>query len=202
TPMGARLLRDWLSQPLADAAAIRRRQGAVGAWLAAMDVLLPFREALREVRDLERTLGRLAAGSGSPRDLASLRAALEQIPRLRDAATEAGSRRGAGIDPLLGSEGTGDAGQEPGLLVELASQLEPERELADEIARAIVDDPPAGLKEGGLIRDGYDGELDELRRAQREGQDWIARLQQQEIERTGIASLKIRFNSVFGYFIE
>src|SRR5208282_5975994 len=90
----------------------------------------------------------------------------------------------------------------PVLLCELESQLTEMPDLVNLISRAIADDPPLALKEGGMIRDGFDTALDELRNAMRGGKDWVAKLQQQEIERTGIASLKVRFNSVFGYYIE
>lgn len=196
TPMGARLLRDWLSQPLADVDEIRRRQEAVGRFGSQTDSLESMRALLREVRDLERTLGRLGAGSGTGRDLVALRLALEQVPGIR--------ALGERIDPAGETPDVeAAAGVAAGsLLAELSAALSPEPALVELIQRAIVDEPPAGLREGGVIRDGFHAELDDLRRAQREGQDWIARLQQQEIERTGIASLKIRYNSVFGYFVE
>ncbi|MCC6233273.1 MAG: DNA mismatch repair protein MutS [Verrucomicrobiales bacterium] len=183
TPMGARLLRDWLSQPLAELDGILARQDAVQSWLTRPDLLGEVRESLRGVRDLERTLGRLCAGSGGARDLGVLRQGLGRVPV---------------IQQLCQAATTGPEA----LLTRLAESLSHEPDLGDLIARAIVDDPPAGVKEGGLIREGFHPELDELRRAQREGQDWIARLQQQEIDRTGIPSLKIRFNSVFGYYLE
>ncbi len=184
TPMGARLLRDWLTQPLAEVEGIQERQDAIQAWLAQPDRLTVVRDHLRAVRDLERTFGRLCSGSGNARDLAALRLGLEQVPAVQSQ-VRATATDGAGA-----------------LLDRLASALSCEADLCEVVARAIVDEPPAGVKEGGLIRDGFHGELDELRRAQREGQDWLARLQQQEIERTGIPSLKIRFNSVFGYYLE
>lgn len=190
TPMGARLLRDWLSQPLTERESILQRQEAVADWLVRPPELEAFRSALREVRDLERTLGRLSSGSGSGRDLVSLRLGLEQVPRLVDQ-----------VGAIDGAAG-GGGGENGSLLRSLAGMLSPEPELVDTIARAIVDEPPALVKEGGILRDGYSTELDELRSARRGGQDWIARLQQDEIERTGIPSLKIRFNSVFGYYIE
>jgi DNA mismatch repair protein MutS len=203
TPMGARLLRDWLSQPLAEVLAIRRRQGAVAAFLSHHERLEAFRILLREVRDIERTLGRLGAGSGSGRDLVSMGLGLSQIPRLRDLVFEADAEGlGRNTDGEGGDGVGGEAGAQRGWLGELAEQLEPEPALVELIGRAIVDEPPAGLREGGVIRDGFHAELDELRRAQRDGQQWIAQLQQQEIERTGIPSLKVRFNSVFGYYIE
>ncbi|MBL9139507.1 MAG: DNA mismatch repair protein MutS [Verrucomicrobiales bacterium] len=201
TPMGARMLRDWLSQPLSDAAAIRQRQDAVATWLAHSDALTVLRDSLRDVRDLERTVGRLSAGSGNARDLVALKAALEQVPRLRGLIESVGDRSGG--DAYLSCDGmTAPPAPGSGLLAALAQQLSAEPALIELIDRAVVNDPPAGLKDGGIIRDGFHAELDELRRAQREGQAWIARLQQDEIERTGIPSLKIRFNSVFGYYIE
>ncbi len=204
TPMGARRLRDWLTQPLAAVEPIRRRQDAVLSWIENATALEQFRAQLAEVRDLERTLSRLSVGSGNARDLLMLRLALEQIPTLRErirAVVEAPSRNDAEELPALH-----DAihPEPPGanLLAELSAQLTELPELAALIASAIVDEPPLAVKEGGLIRDNFDAALDELRNATRGGKDWIAKLQQDEIERTGIASLKVRFNSVFGYYIE
>jgi len=210
TPMGARRLRDWLSQPLAAVEPIRRRQEAVQAWIENSSTLEKFRGQLAQVRDLERTLGRLSAGSGNARDLIALRMALEQIPSMKQilldlVAADVGrltieeySQRlltSAAIDELKGVHPAN-------LVEELNAQLSEAPDLVELIARAIVDEPPLALKEGGLIRDGFDAALDELRNATRGGKDWIAKLQQDEIERTGITSLKVRFNSVFGYYIE
>ena len=206
TPMGARRLRDWLSQPLADAPAIHRRQGAVQAWMDNAPALEKFRAQLTHVRDLERTIGRLSTGTGNARDLAALRLALEQIPALKHILREAtGASPAASEDSLneaVFQNAAEQADRSPALLPELESQLTELRELIELIARAIVDEPPLALKEGGMIRDGFEPALDELRAASRDGKDWIAKLQQQEIGRTGIASLKVRFNSVFGYYIE
>lgn len=211
TPMGARRLRDWLTQPLAAVEPIRRRQDVIETWLHQTARLEQFRLHLAEVRDLERTLSRLSVGTGNGRDLAALRSALEQIPALRRVLQETG---GAGTaSPESGalqeeifetgaSPASAGAEAEPSLLAELEGQLGELPELVDLIARAVVDEPPLAVKDGGLIRDGFDASLDELRRATREGKDWIAKLQQEEIERTGIQSLKVRFNSVFGYYIE
>ena len=205
TPMGARRLRDWLSQPLADAPAIRRRQEAVQTFCGDAEALEGFRAKLGDVRDLERTLGRLSVGSGNARDLVALRTGLEQIPGLKETLGKAAQPSRVNPDAfreLVVQTGTTNAGGTPVLISELTAQLTELPALVELIARAIVDDPPLALKEGGLIRDGFDASLDELREAQRGGKDWIAQLQQQEIERTGIASLKVRFNSVFGYYIE
>jgi DNA mismatch repair protein MutS len=203
TPMGARRLRDWLSQPLADVGAIGRRQEAVRTWVEDGGALEKFRGQLAQVRDLERTIGRLSAGSGNARDLAALRMALEQLPGLKAILRAAGGAKEDAMSEMVSaSGGNGELGGGTVLLAELEKQLVELPELAELIGRAISEEPPLALKEGGLIRDGFDAGLDELRGAARSGKDWIAKLQQDEIERTGIASLKVRFNSVFGYYIE
>ena len=199
TPMGARRLRDWLSQPLAAVEPIRRRQEAVQMFIENSAGLDHFRAQLSQVRDLERTIGRLSSGSGNARDLVALRMALEQIPAVKNILVEVQASAGAGENKLkLGLQ----PGGVPALLCELESQLTESPDLVELISRAIVDDPPLAVKEGGMIRDGFDAALDELRNATRGGKDWIAKLQADEIARTGIPSLKVRFNSVFGYYIE
>jgi len=197
TPMGARRLRDWLSLPLAAEAPIARRREAVRLWVENAAALDDFRRDLGEVRDLERTLGRLSSGSGNGRDLLALRLALQKIPGLKDILARLRRPRGAAELAVIREEAAA-----PGLVEELAGQLADAPDLVELLARAIGDEPPLAVKEGGLIRDGFDSNLDELRRATREGKNWIAQLQQDEIARTGIASLKVRFNSVFGYYIE
>ncbi len=209
TPMGARCLRDWLSQPLAAVPAIARRQDAIQAWLDHSSALENFRAQLKEVRDLERTLSRLSVGAGNARDLLALRLALEQIPALKrtleNVRAAVASPPPAFHEDLPGvvPENLPDgAVAAPDLLAELELCLVERPDLVELLARGIVDEPPLALKEGGLIRDGFDPALDELRRGAREGKDWVAKLQQDEIVRTGIPSLKVRFNSVFGYYIE
>jgi DNA mismatch repair protein MutS len=197
TPMGARRLRDWLGQPLAAQAPIARRREAVRLWVENAAALEDFRQNLGEVRDLERMLGRLSAGSGNGRDLLALRVALEKIPQLKEILARLRRPR-APVELAVIQEEVSP----PGLLEELDGQLAEAPDLVELIARAVVDEPPLAVKEGGLIRDGFDAGLDELRRAMREGKNWIAQLQQDEMARTGIASLKVRFNSVFGYYIE
>jgi len=210
TPMGARLLRNWLSQPLAKVESIQRRQDAVETFINNSFGLDAFRQQLAKVRDLERTLGRLSSGSGNARDLVALRLALEQIPALKQilqTLAAADVRRLILKDErqsLLTSAATDEIKDAlpTGLLAELDSQISESPDLVELISRAIVDEPPLPIKEGGMIRDGFDAALDELRTAQRGGKDWIAKLQADEIAATGIASLKVRFNSVFGYYIE
>ncbi|HEV2693029.1 MAG TPA: DNA mismatch repair protein MutS [Verrucomicrobiae bacterium] len=200
TPMGARLLRQWLSQPLAAVTAIKRRQDAVRTFINNSFGLDSFRQQLANVRDLERTIGRVSTGSGNARDLMALCKALEQIPTLKQT-LETIVRAPSPAESLL-KEAPAPANARTGLIEDSNAQLTALPELVDLISRAIVDEPPLAIKEGGMIRDGFDEGLDELRTAQRSGKDWIAKLQADEIERTGITSLKVRFNSVFGYYIE
>jgi DNA mismatch repair protein MutS len=209
TPMGARRLRGCLSQPLATVEPIRRRQEAVQTLIENSVGLEALRAGLAQVRDLERTIGRLSAGNGNARDLIALRAALEQIPALKRTLKEAGEPLGPSGEEMRELPEFGEDSEriETGetrvpILRELESQIAELPDLVELIARAIVEEPPLAVKEGGLIRDGFDAALDELRTAMRGGKDWIAKLQQDEITRTGIQSLKVRFNSVFGYYIE
>jgi DNA mismatch repair protein MutS len=210
TPMGARRLRDWLSQPLTTVLPIQRRQEATLTLIDNASGLEAFRAQLARVRDLERTIGRLTAGTGNGRDLAALRIALEQIPGLK------AILRGLTDSPPTAEPESlnDDVFHENGcsrletpavassLIRELEAQVAELPDLVELVGRAIVDEPPLTIKEGGLIRDGFDSGLDELRSAMRGGKDWIARLQQDEMTKTGIQSLKVRFNSVFGYYIE
>jgi DNA mismatch repair protein MutS len=209
TPMGARKMRDWLSQPLADLEGIHQRLESVHAWIEQPTALDTFRGLLATVRDLERTVTRLSVGTGNARDLQALRLALAQVPGLRHPLRAVANRAGANPDvngpwlrelpePAMDGQDT----TPESLLTRLAAQLHELPDLVDQIGHAIVDEPPLALKEGGLIKDGFDPALDELRQAGSEGKAWIARLQQDEIQRTGISSLKIRFNSVFGYYLE
>ncbi|MDB6037701.1 MAG: mismatch repair protein MutS [Verrucomicrobiales bacterium] len=207
TPMGARRLRDWLAQPLSRLDEILRRQGAVRQFIDHADALNGFRNALKEVRDLERTLSRLSVGTGNARDLQALALALKQVPALRATVEMIALPKGrSGEGEQVLSEdwpsATDARNQFPSLLEEMVARLLDFPALVETLDRGIADEPPLALKEGGMIRDGFDAPLDELRRATHEGKDWIAKLQQQEIEQTGISSLKIRYNSVFGYYIE
>jgi DNA mismatch repair protein MutS len=202
TPMGARLLRQWLSQPLSRVEPIRQRQDAVQTFIENSFGLDAFRQQLANVRDLERTLGRLSSGSGNARDLVALRLALEQIPALKQILATVG-RASPRAESLMDDLPTAREDACPtSLISELDLQISESPDLVELISRAIVDEPPLPIKEGGMIRDGFDSALDELRTAQRGGKDWIAKLQADEIASTGISSLKVRFNSVFGYYIE
>jgi DNA mismatch repair protein MutS len=185
TPMGARLLRDWILHPLKDAAEIEKRQDAIAAILDDAMLLGDLRSRLADIRDIERATARLSGPSGNARDLSALAQSLDRIPPL---AASLGGLHGFTIPSTL--------------LSGLTARLHALPELSETLRRAIVAEPPAVIRDGGFIEAGYDSDLDELRSASHEGKNWIAALQEKEIERTGIKSLKVRFTSVFGYFIE
>ncbi len=179
TAMGARLLKKWLIAPLLDVDAINRRLDAVAAFREDDLTREKVREELRNISDLERLLSRAASGAGNARDLAQLRDSLSVAPRLLALLEDA--------HPVLR------------VLVEGADPLV---DLREALAAGIVDAPPISLRDGGMIRAGYNTELDTLRKVTTEGKDWIAALEASERERSGIKSLKVGFNAVFGYYIE
>ena len=195
TPMGARKLRDWILHPLCDLAALHARQELIGRFIAEPFILGNLRETLKGIRDLERTIGRLTQTGGNARDLQVLRTSLEQIPQLR---TDLESLL-RGPDALVTSSAPTS---NPQLAASIHADLHALPHIVELLTKAIVDEPPAMTKEGGIFREGYHAPLDELRNASRAGKDWIAQLQQKTIEETGIKSLKIRYTSVFGYFFE
>ncbi len=201
TPMGARKLRDWILHPLCDLGPLHQRQQMIADLIAEPFLLGNLRETLKSIRDMERTVGRLTQTGGNARDLQVLRTSLEQIPQLRDDLEAlGGARSGASPNTL---EEVGHAGARPSeLCSQIRADLCPLPHIVELLAKALVDEPPALTREGGMFRDGYYEPLDELRNAAREGKDWIAQLQQKAIEETGIKSLKVRYTSVFGYFIE
>jgi DNA mismatch repair protein MutS len=228
TPMGGRKLRSWILQPLRDLNELNRRQQMIADLLHESDLLGSLRSALKSIRDVERAAGRLSQASGNARDLVTLKNSLQQIPELK---RELGKlierinfgRASSSVEAgVLAATKPGEAGppatfsqeqptqlppqERPDLAGSLAEHLQNEiaemPELAAKLQRAVVDDAPLALKEGGIFRDGFDSQLDELRNASRDGKNWINALQEREIAATGIKSLKVRFNSVFGYFIE
>ena len=184
TPMGARLLRRWLLAPLIDPTTINARLDAVEVLAGDGRGRERLREALDGVRDLERLAGRAALGRATPRELGALRDSLLRLPDVRSA--------------LDGLEARGRAA----LLEQAADDFDLLQDLHEELARALVDRPPAQASDGDAIRTGYDRELDELKDARDGGKHYIAGLQARERERTAIASLKVGFNKVFGYYIE
>ncbi len=196
TPMGGRKLRAWILQPLRDLMALECRQQMIADLLQEPDLLASLRASLKLIRDIERAISRLSQASGNARDLVALKISLEQIPKLKSELQKL-------LDRLaFGATHINENGNAELLAQELQNDLREMPELAEKLTRAVVDDPPLALKEGGIFRDGYDVDLDALREASREGKDWISQLQEREIAVTGIKSLKVRYNSVFGYFIE
>ncbi|MFH0811575.1 MAG: DNA mismatch repair protein MutS [Pseudomonadota bacterium] len=180
TSLGSRLLSRWIRQPLIIPGQINARLEAVEEMGAQRAILIKAREVTGSIRDLERIVGRLSCGLGSARDLIALKDSLERIPEVKNLLT-----------PFQSS-----------LLQKQKEYLHDLGSLVALIKQAIVDDPPLSIKEGRMIRSGYSQELDELRQIAHHGKDWLAKLQQQEITRTGIKSLKVRYNKVFGYYIE
>ena len=180
TPIGARRLRAWLGAPLRDAESIELRLGAVAELESSPTQRAGLAAGLKEVGDLERLVSRAAQGRASARELVVLRRSLEAIPALQEALTACSA---------LAIRG-------------LAAEISAAPELADELARGLVEDPPAVARGGGAIRRGYDAELDGIVEASRTAREWIAALEASERGRTGIRSLKVGFNKVFGYYIE
>ena len=180
TAMGRRRLRQWLAYPLRDLVEIGRRLEAVASLKEAPLERDTLRELLEGVSDIERLNARLALGRANPRELVALKESLERVPEIRERLLSFGSD----------------------LLQKIAQGLDPLEEVVQKIRERIVDDPPATVTEGGIIQDGYHQELDELRSISREGKGWIAKLEAEERRRTGIPSLKVGYNQVFGYYIE
>jgi DNA mismatch repair protein MutS len=180
TPMGARRLSQWLRYPLQDLARIGARLDAVEFFQANGLLRQRWRQTLKGLGDLERLTARLALEQATPREVGAVKEALARVPLLQALLPE----------------------DLPALVAEVAVDLDGLPELRDLIDRALVDDPPAALSAGGIFRQGYDPELDELIGLSREGKDWIARLEARERARTGINSLKVRYNKVFGYYLE
>jgi DNA mismatch repair protein MutS len=180
TPMGGRLLRRWLAQPLTDLSAITARQDAIEAFIVHGAAREELRARLRRLGDLERLTSRLAHEAGGPRDLAALRDTLEALPRV--------------VPCLDGLDATAITALRPALV--------PAPDLADLLRRALVDAVPLSARDGGLVRPGFDARLDELRAGAREAREWMAGLEGAERARTGIRSLKVGYNQVMGYYIE
>lgn len=196
TPMGGRKLRSWVLQPLRDLVELERRQQMIADLMQESDLIGALRQSLKSIRDLERAAGRLSQASGNARDLVALKTSLQQIPELKRTLQTF-------LDRLaFGTNHANESAQPESLAQAVQNQLQEMPELAGKLNRALVDDPPMVLKEGGIFRDGFNADLDELRQASRDGKNWITELQEREITETGIKSLKVRFNSVFGYFIE
>jgi len=184
TPMGARLLRHWVLSPLREPAAIGERLDAVATIVADDRGRVRIREALAGMRDLERLAGRAAAGRATPRELGALRDSFLKLPDVLESLTGLADRDASSA------------------LNGVLEDFDPLADLAAELGQALTERPPAVLADGDVIRPGFDAELDELRDLRDGGKQYIATLQQRERERTGIPTLKVGFNKVFGYFLE
>ena len=180
TAMGARTLRKYVEQPLIDREQIERRLDAVEELKEQAISREEIREYLNPIYDLERLITRITYGTANPRDLTAFGSSLKMLPP---------------IHYLL------DEMQSP-LLRELCQELDPLEDLCSLIERSIVEDPPLAMKEGNIIREGYNEEVDTLRRAKSDGKSWLAKLEEEEREKTGIKNLRIKYNKVFGYYLE
>ena len=180
TAMGSRKMKQWLREPLNNAAEINMRLDAVEELYDNPIVCNNIREALKQVYDFERLAGRVASGNANGKDLIALRNSIFVLPEIRDSLADTGSA----------------------LLVELGGQIHDLWHLYALIEKAIVDDPPFTIKDGGLIKAGYSRELDDIKFSISDGKQWIANLESKERERTGIKTLKVGFNKVFGYYID
>lgn len=180
TSMGGRYLRYVLTHPLLRQSVIEERLNAVEELVKRPGALDDIRNSLKNILDLERLLARLSLGHGNARDLLALKNSLQSVPATQKLLADFHS----------------------GLLTEISRNLDGMPQLSEVLQRAIVDEPPLAVKEGGMIRDGFHSELDEIKTISRQGKGYIQSLQEKEVARTGINSLKIRYNSVFGYYIE
>lgn len=180
TAMGARTLRSYVEQPLIDSNAILRRLTAVEELKDNAIAREEMREYLSPVYDLERLISRITYQSANPRDLAAFQASLQMLPPIKYILED----------------------MQSDLLKELYEELDPLQDLCTLVSDALIDDPPLAMKEGGIIRDGYNEEVDRLRSAKTEGKTWLAELEAEEREKTGIKNLRIKYNKIFGYYIE
>ena len=190
TPMGARLLRRWMIRPLRQMEMIRARQDRVEFFVEGREGRRLLRAALQGWPDLERILTRLSTGTAGPRDYAALGLGLRRLPKIKALVLE------------LADQNTRLGRTLSQAVSEFLTHLPEENDMAELLERAIVEGPPATLKDGGVIREGYDSELDEVRSWIHEGKSRLLELEKQEREQTGIPSLKVGFNNIFGYFIE
>ena len=180
TAMGARTLRKYVEQPLIDKESIVKRLDAVAELKDNAICREEIREYLNPVYDLERLVGKITYQSANPRDLIAFQSSLSMLPSVKCILKD----------------------MESDLLKEIYEELDPLEELCDLVGRAIQEEPPLDMKEGGIIKDGYNEEVDRLRKAKSEGKNWLADLETKEREKTGIKNLRIRYNKVFGYYLE
>ena len=180
TAMGGRLMKKWVSRPLRDKESIEKRQDSVEQLLKEKSVREKLITELKEIGDLERIIARISTGRANPREVVALKSSLKKIPSIIELLKKLKVQT----------------------LSSIKENLNPLEELVDKIQSSIIDFPPASINDGGIIRSGHSEELDELRDIEFHGKDWIAKLQKTEREKTGIPSLKVSYNRVFGYYIE
>lgn len=180
TAMGARLLRKWLEQPLIDILRIKQRQDAVEELFGDFFLRADLKEQLKSIYDIERLTGKLVCGNANARDLLAIRTTIMRLPKIKQAISKCNSK----------------------LLYHIYEQIDTLEDIYMLLDKSISEDPPLTIKDGNIIKDGYNSEIDLLRKASREGKAWIADLELKEREKTGIKSLKVGFNKVFGYYIE
>lgn len=180
TPMGSRLLKKWISHPLIDPDKIRKRLAAVAWFKDDAGIRDKIKEELEQIYDLERLNGRIALKRANARDLSAIKASILRLPFIKNALGDSTST----------------------LLSEMALELDTLEDIAALIDKTIHEDPPVSIKEGGIIKEGYDGDLDRLVSLSRDGKIWIADFAASEQERTGISRLKVGFNKIYGYYIE
>lgn len=180
TAMGARTLRSYIEQPLIDAVSISARQDAIGVLCDNAVSRDEIREYLNPIYDLERLLGKVSYKTANPRDLIAFRNSLEMLPHIKTVLRDLDSQLLQGID----------------------KDIDGLEDVCRLIENAIVDEPPIAIKEGGIIKEGFDETIDSLRRAKTEGKNWLAKLENEDKERTGIKNLRIKYNKVFGYYFE
>ncbi len=206
TAMGGRLVRDWLTQPLLDLSALNARLDRVESFYHDTARREKTRELLKGISDLERLANRVVQGIALPRDVIAIRSSLELVPKLNEVTLAlAGSARVAsevkqspGNSKIASSHPSTSSGQ----AAVITNALDPCPDLVNLIARAVVPEPPATLASGGVIAPGFSAELDNVASAAKNAKDWVANLERKERERTGIKSLKVGYNKVFGYYIE
>ncbi len=184
TPMGSRLLKSWIQQPLMDINGINKRLDAVESLYNDLFLRSDIKDGLKGVNDIERSLMRLSLGRGSARDMVAIRNSLESAEKLKEV--------------LVASKSLGTSK----LLMDLSGDLTEESGIIELISSAIVDEPPLSITDGGMFKRGYSDELDEIALSARDSKDWLKGFEAGEKKRTGIKSLKVRFNNVFGYYIE
>ncbi|MDP2365748.1 MAG: DNA mismatch repair protein MutS, partial [Ignavibacteria bacterium] len=180
TAMGGRLLKKWISAPLRDLDPIKKRHDSVEDLLKNKKVRKDLNESLKEIGDLERLISRICTGKATPREVVAMKSSLKKLPEIKQLVN----------------------GLKVPTLKNISDQLNPLENIVEKISAAIIDSPPSAINEGGIIRNGFSAELDELRDISLHGKEWIATLQQTERERTCIPSLKVNFNNVFGYYID